>query len=334
MDRYDSAREHLATIGIRNTSWTNIAMAAEALDRGITLARDPKTRRMLLRHGGKTLFWRGGNTDHNSAMAKRLVKYKDVTNRYLRHRGVPAPDNAVFAAADISRAWKWAEDLGPVVLKPHDGNQGRDVFVGVEGMSDFVDAFAQVAAGHGEVLVETFHPGVEHRCLVIDGRLAAATRRRPASVLGDGESSIRELVEQKNQDRGRIHKPITIDDQAVRTLARSGHTVESVPAAGERVALRTTSNLHTGGDAVDATDDLTAQERAIVERGARVMQGLRIAALDVLLPREADHEAEPTIIELNGSPMTSMHHFPWEGTPRNVSALALDSMFPETASRS
>lgn len=158
----------------------------------------------------------------------------------------------------------------------------------------------------------------------------AATRRRPASVLGDGRASIRDLVASKNRDRGPIHKPLVIDAVSREYLNRRGFGPDSVPQVGERVYLRSTSNLHTGGDAVDATDEVRDEERELVERAARALPGLKIVGFDVLLPRDDGDVHEPSVLEINASPMVSMHHFPWSGQSRDAARHVVDSLFPRT----
>lgn len=187
-----------------------------------------------------------------------------------------------------------------------------------------------MAENRTSLLVEQFHTGIEHRCLTVDNKLVAVTRRRPASVLGDGVHSIDELVAEKNKRRRNIHQKLKLDPEAVQYLGRRGFTPASVPSDGERIYLLGASNIHRGGDAIDATDDLSADEIAQVEKAAAQFPGLRLGALDVLLPRDGA-KGPLSILEVNANPMISMHHLPWEGQPRNVAGVILEAMFPQTA---
>lgn len=246
---------------------------------------------------------------------------------------MPATENAVFARGESLRAWNWAQNFESVVIKPVDGHQGQDVFIGLSTREEFSDAYEAVAAREsGRVLVEEFCHGVEHRCLLVNGKLFAATRRRAASVLGDGVSSIGALVDDKNKSRGPIHRRVEVDEEAHSLLADEGLRLDSVVAEGERVYLRRASNIHRGGDAIDATDDLTAEEIAAVEKIASTLRGAKLIGADVLLPRDGQGSV-PRVIELNTEPMISMHHFPWEGTPRDAAGAVLDVMFPATSGR-
>lgn len=328
---YAAAEQRLKDLDMR-PNWTNAVVIAEALKRGVWVEKDPRKGSLLFTYEGQDHRWQGGQTTLNSPLANTVAQYKDVSSRLLRNRGVRAPENGVFHADDEERAWSWAAPLLPVVVKPHDGKRGREVHVGIETREQFRYAYQRVSASGGTVLVEQFHTGVEHRCLLVDHRLIAVTRRRPASVLGDGASSIRKLVASKNAKRGRIHKRLRLNAPELSTLEKQGFSPEDTPSTGERVYLRGVSNLHVGGDALDATDTVTAEERSLIEKAARALPGLRVSGIDFLLPREGDGDA-PAVIEVNKAPMISMHHFPWEGQPRDVASAVLDAMFPTTKAR-
>ncbi|GAA1808193.1 ATP-grasp domain-containing protein [Nesterenkonia flava] len=322
-----AAQEEMTRHGIRKRLelWTDVAIVAGALKRGIELQPSPK-RHIVLRHAGKNFRWPEGL---NVPLARRATQLKEVTSRLLRSKGINAPENAVFGPEDVARALAWAAPIFPVVVKPFEANMGRGVHVNINNETSFRQAFSRVAADFGHVLVEDFAPGVEHRVLVVDYTVVAATRRVPANVVGDGEQSVAELAEIKSQDLGRIHKKIVLDDMVADYLRRRGLSIDSVPAAGEQVFLRGTSNLHTGGDAVDATEQLKPEEIEFAERAARAIPGLRLAGLDLLLPR-GGQGSEPSVLEINPKPMISMHHFPREGTPRDAAGAILDVVFPST----
>ena len=326
---YEEADIHLKNIGYGSTNYTNITLAAEALSRNIAVQKTHHGR-ILLKSGDRSRTWRGGATNHNSVSSRKITRYKDVCSSLLRNSGVDTPENATFGAHETERAWQWSATFSASVVKPNDGVQGRDVHVNLSNFEEFAEAFHEVTRSHKRVLVEEFRTGTEHRCLMVDDQLVAAATRRPASVLGDGEHTVRQLVNRKNADRGRIHKQIQLKGPELRTLSQAGMSTESVPLAGTRVFLRQTSNIHTGGDALDATDSLSETERQQIEQAARAVPGLRVAGLDVLLDRSEHGGETACILEINTNPMTSMHHFPWEGTSRNVSSHILDSMFPGT----
>ncbi|WP_258933845.1 hypothetical protein [Nesterenkonia pannonica] len=117
----------------------------------------------------------------------------------------------------------------PLVVKPFNASQGRGVHIGIETRERFIEAFTSVGEQYGEVLVENFLPGTEHRALVVDNSLVAVTRRVPAHVVGDGASTVEELIAAKNRRRGLIHKPLRTDDSARANLQQDGLSPASVP---------------------------------------------------------------------------------------------------------
>lgn len=311
--------------GIR-AGWGNALIVHSALERGLLVAGTPRGRVRISNGKGRSFYWRNGASNINHRLARQIVPQKEATSRILRAAGSSAGNNVVFGAAELERAWAWAQFGLPVVVKPFNASQGRGVHVGIETYEDFLAAFASVASGFGDVLVEELIPGVEHRALVVDNALIAATRRLPANVTGGGSLTVSDLIEEKNRRRGLIHKKILVDATVESVLGESGLTLNSIPQEGQRVLLRKTSNLHTGGDAIDATDELSGEEVQLIENAARAIPGLRVAGFDVLLPRST-HEGIPTILEVNPSPMISMHHFPAAGRPRDVAGAVIDAMF-------
>lgn len=320
-------KTHLKEKGIK-PGIGNSLIVHEALNRGLMVRGSRGGRAVLSRDSSRSYYWRNGVSNINHRLARQIVPQKEITSRILRTAHVLAGENAVFGPTDVERAWAWASFVSPLVVKPFNASQGRGVYVGVETEEEFRTAFEAVAQQYGEVLVENFLTGTEHRALVVDNKLVAVTRRVPAHVIGNGKSSLAELVREKNRHRGLIHKPLVVDQVATENLKRQDLSPESIPSDGQVVYLRRTSNLHTGGDAVDATDELTESEQEFVERAARAIPGLRVAGFDVLLPREPGDGA-PAVLEVNPFPMISMHHFPAQGESRDVAGSIVAAMFPE-----
>ncbi|UFU02203.1 ATP-grasp domain-containing protein [Ruania suaedae] len=322
-----SARNYLRKRGI-HTGLTNSLLADRAMARGIELHPDSQ-QRLTMTLGGTLRRFNGAQTNLNGALARRCALHKDITSRLLRSYGLRAPENAVFSAGEAERAWAWAEAIAPVVVKPNSGGSGELVHLNIDDRDAFHAAFTAVSDQAREVLVEQFVDGEEHRVLMVYGKVAAAARRLPANVIGDGRHTVEHLITAKNRARVRSKNPthfeLVIDELTHRELARQQLTLESVPPAGERVWLRSNSNVHSGGDGVDATDELLPDEIELAERAVRAIPGLRLAGLDMLLPRGGRGSA-PSILEINSSPMISGHHFPWEGQERDVAGMLIDAM--------
>lgn len=326
----ERARQFIADHEPRSDIHT-LLIVARAFDKGLSVSVDSQ-QRIELGHADKTYRLSYSRTNYNRRFAIQCTRQKEVTSRILRHKGLPAPENAVFVPGDAPRAWRWARQLAPVVVKPHAAQSSEGVVTDLRSKRDFIAAFDGVAAEFGDVLVERQVKGAEYRVVVIDGEYVAACRRLPPNVVGDGSSTIAELATAKNMLRAQsanlVHEsPIVIDDDARRYLAARRLKESSVPAAGMRVPLRATPGSATsGGDRLDETDVLAPDEIELALRAVAAFSGLRVAGLDLMLPRE-DGDDEAMVLEINDHPGFAMHYFPWEGSPRDPAGRMLDAMF-------
>jgi len=309
----------------------SIVRAAEA--RGIPTRRLTEGSLVMLGFGSRQRRIWAAETDRTSAIAESIAQDKDLTKSLLAAVGVPVPEGRHAATAED--AWSAAQAIGlPVVVKPRKGNQGKGVSVRLLSRDAVLTAFESAVGHDGEVIVERHVEGADFRLLVIGGRLAAAARREPPQVVGDGKSTIRELVAVENLDprRGDDHSTslskMRLDAIGVETLAEQSLTPESVPAAGKLVLLRRNANLSTGGTAADVTDEVHPDvARRAIE--AAEMVGLDIAGIDVVAPR-VDQPLEVTrgaIVEVNAAPGLRMHLEPSSGKPRAVGNAIIESMF-------
>ncbi|HEY0462903.1 MAG TPA: Mur ligase family protein, partial [Polyangiaceae bacterium] len=272
-------------------------------------------------------------TDRTSAVAESIAQDKELTKSLLDAVGIPVPKGVPASSAEA--AWAAAQEIGlPVVVKPRSGNQGRGVSVRLRTREAVVSAFEIAFAADGEVIVERHIEGADFRMLVIGGRLVAAARREPPQVIGDGRSTIAELVATVNLDprRGDDHSTslskILLDKIGCEILAEQSFTVDSVPALGEVVILRRNANLSTGGTAADVTDSVHPSVAQCAVEAAR-MVGLDVAGVDIV----ASNVTEPlelsggAIVEVNAAPGLRMHIEPSSGRGRPVGKAIVDSMF-------
>jgi cyanophycin synthetase len=221
------------------------------------------------------------------------------------------------------------------VIKPLDGNHGRGITINIESWQQAEEAYDAAREVSRSVIVERYYKGCDHRVLVINGKVVAVAERVPAHVVGDGRSTIAELIEITNQDprRGEGHDNVLTKIQLDRTswqlLERQGLTVETVLDRGEICYLRATANLSTGGIAVDRTDDIHPENVWLAQRVAKII-GLDIAGIDVVTPdiTRPLREVDGVIVEVNAAPGFRMHVCPSEGIPRNVAEPVMDMLFP------
>lgn len=316
--------------------------------RAIVEAATSKARRIpAIRLGEGSLFQLGygarsrriwtAETDATSAIGESISKDKELTNRLLRSCGVPVPEGAV--AQSVAAAWDIAEDIGlPVTAKPVDGNHGRGVSVNLATREAVLAAFDLAAAASrcGEVLIERFIEGNEHRLLVVGGKLVAAARGEAAWVTGDGRSTVQALIDaQINTDprRGAGEDfPLNLiriaDDPVVALeLARQGVAPDAVPRDGQRLLIQRNGNV-----AIDCTDAVHPDTARLAALAARVV-GLDIAGIDLVAKDISRPLAEQggAFIEVNAGPGLLAHIKPARGQPQPVGDAIVDYLFPPGA---
>lgn len=307
-------------------------IVAAATARGIPYRRLTEGSLVQFGWGSRQRRIWAAEVDTTSAVSEAIAQDKDLTKKLLAAAGVPVPIGRPVASVD--EAWQVATEIGlPVVVKPQDGNQGKGVTVNIVTREHLATAY-QAAAEYGEVMVEKFLPGCDYRLLVVGDRMVAAALRDPPHVVGDGQHSVRQLVDQANTDprRGDGHAtPLTkmrLDEIAVARLQVQGLTPESVPDQGRRVVLRNNANLSTGGTASDVTDDVHPDVAARAVAAAQ-MVGLHICGVDmvcesVLRPLE---EQSGGVVEVNAAPGLRMHLSPSYGKGRNVGEAMIGDLF-------
>jgi cyanophycin synthetase len=314
---------------------TTASIVNEAEARGIPWRRLDASSLVQLGYGKHLKRIRASCSALTSEIATEIASDKELTNRLLFGAGLPVPRGIIVATSDA--AVEAAHRLGfPLVTKPVDGNHGRGVNIDLRNVGDLIWGFEQARLHSDEVLVEQQFSGEDHRILVIGGRVVAAAKRVPAAVVGDGIMTIEQLIALENQDpqRGEGHEAaltkISIDDCLLHYIGLAGLTLRSIPAKGERVLLRPTANLSTGGKAIDCTDELHPDNAFIACRAAQIV-GLDIAGIDFVAPdiSQSVSDTGGGIIEVNAGPGFRMHLFPSEGTSRNVAEPVLDLLYPE-----
>ncbi|WP_227370678.1 cyanophycin synthetase [Halomonas sp. M20] len=273
-------------------------------------------------------------TGRTDLISHSIAGDKDWTKQVLGDAGVPVPHG--FVCSSFDEALESAGFIGyPVAVKPLEGNHGRGVSTDIQNDVELKEAFAIASLCNPGVIVEQFIKGEDHRLLVIDGKLVAAARRRPAHVVGDGSATLQALVERENEDprRGIGHEnlltQIEVDEQSLRLIGQQNLTLQSVIPKDAIVFLKPTANLSTGGTATDVTDDVHPEVRYIAERISRLI-GLDIIGIDLLAESLARplEEQSAAVVEVNAGPGFRMHLAPTHGKERDVGQPVIDMLFP------
>ncbi len=310
-----------------------LVKAAEARD--IPWIRLNEHSLIQLGHGRYQKRLQATITSETPHIAVELASEKDETNRILADLGLPVPRQAVVGR--LRRAERAAEQIGyPVVVKPLNANHGRGVTTDIRDAGALEVAYDKAKEHSDYVIVETYLEGLDHRLLVVNGKLIAAAKRVPAHVVGDGRRTVAELVEAVNEDprRGIGHEKvltrISLDAQADRMLADKGYDHGSVPADGETLYLQPTANLSTGGTAVDVTDVIHPDNTSMAERAILAL-GLDVGGVDFITTdiTRSYRDVGGGICECNAAPGFRMHVAPSEGTSRDVATPVIDMLFPE-----
>ena len=316
-------------------STASLVRAAE--NRGIPWLRLNDQSLVQLGHGKYQQRIQATVTSATSHIAVELASDKEETNKILATLGLPVPRQELVQSE--GQAVRAAQRIGfPVVTKPYNGNHGRGISIRLTSDAEVAHGFAMAREHSRSVIVETFVEGDDHRLLVVNGTLVAATRRTPGHVIGDGKHSIAQLVEIVNLDprRGIGHEKVLtrleLDTPAQKMLERVDLQADSVPGDGQVVYLRSTANLSTGGTATDVTDVIHPDNREMAERAVRAI-GLDVGGVDFLSKdiTESYRSIGGGICEVNAAPGFRMHVAPSEGTARDVAAPVIDMLFPAGA---
>jgi cyanophycin synthetase len=290
-----------------------------------------------LGYGMKQKMLRTAITGNTSGLGMEIAGHKEETKELLEEAHLPIPRGITVYSEEELRE-RIGEVKFPLVVKPLDGNHGRGVTTDINSLEDAVYGYQRASKVSSGVIVEEFVKGEDYRMLVIDFKLAAVTKRTPASVTGDGFSTISQLVdrENKNPDRGKdddVLAAIKIDEVTQKILRDKNLSLDSVLPPGKTLALKETANISAGGTATDVTESIHPANKFMAERIARLFNldicGIDIVASAVDVPLTRDTGA---IIEVNAGPGLRMHSNPQKGEARDVAGLVLDMLFPVTAS--
>ena len=272
-------------------------------------------------------------TARDTYIAPLIMENKEVTKIILREHGVSVPEGVTaHSLAEALEHYSRFRARG-IVVKPKSTNFGKGITIFKEfpTMADYRQAVQLAFEYDHTVLIEAFIPGREYRFLVIGAEVAAVLHRVPANVTGDGVHSITELVALKNQDplRGAGYvtplEKIKLGPVEQAFLKLQGKGVDDVPRPGETVFLRENSNISTGGDSIDFTDDVADGYKTIALQAAEAV-GAQICGADIIIANTgaAPEPGNYSVIELNFNPALHIHDFPYRGKNRGVAQKVLN----------
>lgn len=326
-----------------NMELSTQALLFDAIQKGLNIEiLDERDQFISLQFGDHLEYVKNGNmTSHDSYISPLIMENKVVTKKVLAKVGFNVPQSIEFT--DVKSAvenFPLFENRA-IVIKPKSTNFGLGISIfqqGVTDREDFAKAVEIAFREDKEIMVEDYLLGTEYRFFVLGDQTLAVLLRVPANVIGDGVHTVAELVAVKNDhplrgDGSRTPlKKIALGDIEQLQLKEQGLTVDSIPAKDQLVQLRANSNISTGGDSIDMTDEMHASYKEIAVGISKAM-GAAVCGVDLIIP-DLKKPAEPSlrswgVIEANFNPMMMMHIFPFSGQSRRLTMNVIKMLFPE-----
>lgn len=294
----------------------------EALRRGIHVeVTDAEGGFFRLSHGGRSIQCRESLSELTSAVAMSICDDKAVTRRLASAAGLAVPAQ-ISADGGEDEKHAFLEKYGKLVVKPARGEQGRGISVGIASIKTLEAAIEQARTVCDRVLLEAYFEGEDLRLVVIDYKLVAAAVRRPPRVIGDGESTIRKLIDIQSRRRAAAtggESRIPVDAETERCLGEQGLDLDSIPAEGREITVRKAANLHTGGTIHDVTAKVHPDLVAAACDAAKAI-GIPVVGIDFIVrdPEKSDY----VFIEANERPGLANHE------PQPTAERFVDLLFP------
>ena len=333
MHKEEALAKPYQTHGFEDMEMSTQLLIAESVRRGVQYSVIDRLANFLRLEGnGKREYVKQATkTSLDTYISYLAMENKEVTKIILDDAGFPVPGGRTFTSIDSAMA-SFSNFKGQeVVVKPKSTNFGWGIvmFRPLEDEVEFQNALEIAFGFDNEVLVEEFLHGQEYRFLVVGDECIAVLKRIGANVVGDGKSTVAELVAAKNEHpwRGVDHlaplEKIMLGEIECHNLQQAGYTADSILASGEQVFLRENSNISTGGDSIDVTDDAHEFYKRQAVAAAHTI-GARLCGVDIVINGELEDGSAPYgFIELNFNPAIHMHAFTLEGRGRNATPYVL-----------
>jgi len=309
---------------------------------GITYHEIPGTRIIELEYQGQKSYFQGQNPFAQSGIALFATSDKTVGKNLLIAAGLSVAKGFSIYKKDPEAYWEEVYNAlqKPIVVKPTHGTQGRQVYTSINNLNTYKAAIKDILPSHPStmagVIAEEMFQGEEYRILVNREAVLGIINRRPANVVGDGVTSIQELINRKNKDPRRKNDPnnflvtINVDQHVQAELASQKLTLNSIPAKNQLVLLRKNSNISTGGDSLDVTDQAHQTVKEIALKAINAIPGLLFAGIDFMTKdiTQSQTAGSYIVVETNESPGYSIHDLPYEGKNRHAAEFFLKILFP------
>lgn len=337
----NALREYYSLSAFSNMELSTQAVIEDAIKNGIKVTViDENDQFIRLQYKDHIEYVKNGNmTSKDSYISPLIMENKVVTKKVLAEKGFRVPKGyEVSSLEEAVQKFNYVRNK-PIVIKPKSTNFGLGITIfknGTDSLENYSKAVNFALKEDKDILIEEFIEGTEYRFFVIEGKTEAVLLRVPANVVGDGRHSIRELVEMKNANplRGDAKKTplkkIELGEIEHLQLAEQGLNFESILENNEVAYLRENSNISTGGDSVDMTDEVHESYKKLAVDISNAMMA-KVCGVDLIIPdiKKECNSDNYGVIEANFNPMMMMHIYPHSGKSRRLSLNVLKMLFPE-----
>ena len=337
----DALKEYYSLSAYSNMELSTQAVIEDAIKSGLKVSIiDENDQFIRLESKEHVEYVKNGNmTSKDSYISPLIMENKVVTKKVLAEKGFRVPKGyEVSSIEEALQKFNYIKNK-PIVIKPKSTNFGLGITIfknGTSSLENYTKAIKFALKEDKDILIEEFIEGTEYRFFVIEGKTEAVLLRVPANVTGDGKHTIRELVEMKNANplRGDAKKTplkkIEFGEIEQLQLSEQGLNFESILAENEVTYLRENSNISTGGDSIDMTDEVHESYKKLAVEIAEAMMA-KVCGVDLIIPNIKDECSKDNygVIEANFNPMMMMHIYPHAGEPRRLSLNVLRMLFPE-----
>ena len=337
----NALREYYSLSAFSNMELSTQAVIEDAIKNGIKVTViDENDQFIRLEYKDHIEYVKNGNmTSKDSYISPLIMENKVVTKKVLAEKGFRVPKGyEVSSLEEAVQKFNYVRNK-PIVIKPKSTNFGLGITIfknGTDSLENYSKAVNFALKEDKDILIEEFIEGTEYRFFVIEGKTEAVLLRVPANVVGDGRHSIRELVEMKNANplRGDAKKTplkkIELGEIEHLQLAEQGLNFESILENNEVAYLRENSNISTGGDSVDMTDEVHESYKKLAVDISNAMMA-KVCGVDLIIPdiKKECNSDNYGVIEANFNPMMMMHIYPHSGKSRRLSLNVLKMLFFE-----
>ena len=311
-------------------------MEYAAIKRNLEVERLSRRVILVKSKSGVKLPFTQMNGLESSLVGMHICNRKYDTRILLKKNNLNVIESKVFGEKEVEKGLSYAKEIGfPVVIKPTTLSRGRGVTTNIINEKEFRDAWNHAISAYKKsrktknVLVERHFEGDDYRFFVVGNKVISATLRKRANVIGDGVSTIRELIQRKNKQR--VLNPylenylIPEDENQLDLLVRQKYKLDDVLEKGKEIFLRSPSNISAGGDSIDVTDKIHKEYKKIAIEAVKAIPGISYAGVDFIAtdiskkPNSSNHIVSE--IEFSPAPLAQ---FPYQGKYRDLAGALLE----------